>query len=49
MLTTAGKVATWSASTGNNAAVVGKAITSASADGDLLEVELAGPGVVRQG
>lgn len=49
MMDTAGKVLTWTASTGVNAAVVGKALTAASADGDLVEVELAGPGVVRQG
>jgi hypothetical protein len=49
MLTTAGKVATWTAAGGSNAAVVGKAITAATTDGDLIEVELAGPGVVRQG
>ena len=49
MMDTAGKVLTWSASAGSNAAVVGKALTATSADGDLLEVELAGPGVVRQG
>ena len=49
MMDTAGKVLTWSAAAGSNAAVVGKALTATSADGDLLEVELAGPGVVRQG
>jgi histidinol phosphatase-like enzyme len=49
MMDTAGKVLTWTAAGGTNAAVVGKAMTAATADGDLIEVELAGPGVVRQG
>jgi hypothetical protein len=49
MMDTAGKVLTWTAAGGANAAVVGKAMTAASGDGVQLEVELAGPGVVRQG
>jgi Uncharacterized conserved protein (DUF2190) len=42
-MTTAGKVVTWTAS--GNRAVVGVANTAAGADGDSIEVELAGPGV----
>lgn len=49
MMDTSGKVLTWTAAGGSNAAVVGTAMTAASGDGVLLEVELAGPGVARQG
>lgn len=48
MLTTAGKVITWTAAAGSNAAVVGTANRSAVLD-EVFEVELAGPCAVRQG
>jgi len=46
--TTAGKVILFAASAGDTDTVVGQAITAAAADGDVLEVELAGPSVSRQ-
>ncbi len=49
MPTTTGKAITWTAAGGANAAVGGRAVTAAAADGDLIEVELAAPGTVRQG
>lgn len=49
MTDTAGKVVAWSAAGGTNAAVVGTLETTAAADGDEVEVELAGPGVIKQG
>lgn len=49
MPTTAGKVATWSAAGGANAAVVGTGEGAPAADGDLFVCELAGPAVSRQG
>lgn len=47
--TTAGKAAAWSASAGNNAHVLGTLETTASTDGDIVEVELNGPGSMKQG
>lgn len=49
MPTTAGKVVTWTAAGGANAALAGNNITTAAADNDPVEVQLAGPGVSRQG
>ncbi len=49
MMDTAGKVLTWTAAGGANAAVVGIADIAAGAFGDLLEVTLAGPATSRQG
>lgn len=49
MPTTAGKVVTWSAAGGANAALAGNSITTAAADNDPIEVQLAGPAVSRQG
>jgi predicted RecA/RadA family phage recombinase len=45
---TNGKVATWSAAGGTNAALIGVAQTAASAS-DYLEVELAAPFTIKQG
>lgn len=49
MPTTAGKVIAWTAAGGANAAVAGTSVTTAAADNDPIEVQLAGPGVSRQG
>lgn len=49
MPTTAGKVIAWTAAGGSNAALAGSNITTATADNDPIEVQLAGPGVSRQG
>lgn len=40
MTDTAGKVLTWTASSGNNAFLIGTAVGAAGADGDLLYVDL---------
>ena len=49
MPTTSGRVDTWSAAGAANAAVVGTTEGTASAQDDLIVIELAGPNVVRQG
>lgn len=49
MPTTAGRVDAWSAGAGTNAALVGLLGTTAGAQDDLVEVELAGPGAIQQG
>lgn len=43
-----GKVVDWAPAAGVNAAIVGKAITTAAADGDCM-MELLGPGAIGQG
>lgn len=45
---TAGKVVAWAASAGAVAHLVGSLESLAGADGDLVEVELAGPGIMQQ-
>ncbi len=49
MSNAAGKVIAWAAAAGTNAHVVGTLETTSAAEDDLVEVELAGPGVVAQG
>lgn len=46
---TAGKLVAWAASAGANAHVVGTLETTAAGANELVEVELAGPGVIKQG
>lgn len=49
MPTTAGRVDTWSAGAGTNAALIGVQNTTAGNQDDLLEVDLAGPFALQQG
>ena len=44
-----GRVDTWAAGGGTNAQVVGLLLTTAGAQDDLVEVELAGPATIAQG
>ncbi len=45
----AGKVAAWAPADEANASIVGIAVTGASADNDLIEIELSGPATLGQG
>lgn len=49
MANTSGKGVAFSAGAGTNANLLGKANSAASVDGDYIEVELSGPGTIKQG